>query len=82
MDPITGIIMAVILWGISLTIAIVRWPFVLLKETAAAHPKRTARMVLGALAAGLFAYLFDLPYVIELSLGGGVLSLIAGELIT
>lgn len=81
MDPITGLVMAIILWGISLTVAIVRWPFVLLKETAAAHPKRTARMVLGAIAAGFFAYLFELPYVSEVSVGGGVLGLILGEVL-
>ena len=76
MDPITGAILGVILWGFSLIFAIVLWPFRKINEIAAQHPRRTAKMVLGAIAAGIFSYLFGLPYVIELSVAGGIAGLI------
>ena len=76
MDPLTGAILAVILWGFSAIFAIVLWPFRKINEVAGQNPRRTAKMVLGAISAGIFAYLFDLPYVVELSVAGGVIGLV------
>lgn len=36
-------------------------------------------MVLSAIAAGLFAYLFELPCVVEISVGDAVAGLVLGE---
>ena len=79
MDPFTGFVLALIMLVVNLTIQVIAWPFRKIKEAAAAHPHRTAKMVLGAVAAGLFAYLFKLPYVFELSLVGGVVGIVLGE---
>lgn len=76
MDPITGAILGVIFWGFSLIFTIVLWPFRKINEIAGQHPRRTAKMVLGAIAAGIFSYLFGLPYVIEFSVAGGITGLI------
>lgn len=79
MDPFTGFVLALIMVVVNLTVQAVAWPFRKIKEAAAAHPRRAARMVIGAIAAGLFAYLFKLPYVVEFSLGGGVAGVVLGE---
>lgn len=79
MDPFTGFVLALIMVVVNFTIQAIAWPFRKIKETAAAQPRRTARMVLGAVAAGLFAYLFKLPYVVEFSLGGGLVGVVLGE---
>jgi hypothetical protein len=76
MDPITGAILGVIFWSFSLIFAIVLWPFRKINEIAGQNPRRTAKMVLGAIAAGIFSYLFGLPYVIEFSVAGGIVGLI------
>ncbi len=44
------------------------------------NPYRTARMVMGAAAGFLLAYLFDIPYEIDITFGGAVLSFILGEI--
>jgi hypothetical protein len=76
MDPLTRAILTVILWGFSAIFAIVLWPFRKINEMAGQNPRRTAKMVLGAIAAGIFAYLFNLPYVVELSVVGGVVGFV------
>lgn len=76
MDPLTGAILAAIFWGFSAIFAIVLWPFRRINEIAGQNPRRTAKMVLSAIAAGIFAYIFKLPYVIELSLAGGVVGFV------
>ena len=75
MDPLTGAIVALILWGFSAVFALVLWPFRKINEVAGKNPRRTAKMVLGAVVAGIFAYLFNLPYVVEFSFVGGVVGL-------
>jgi hypothetical protein len=72
MDPFSGFVLALIMVVVNLTIQVIAWPFRKVKEVAAQYPRRTARMVLAAVAAGLFAYLFDLPYVVEFSIAGGL----------
>ncbi|MFZ2854539.1 MAG: hypothetical protein WAZ34_10590 [Rhodocyclaceae bacterium] len=79
MDPFTGFVLALIMVVVNLTIRAIAWPFRKIKEAAAAQPRRTARMVLGAVAAGLFAYLFKLPYVFEISFAGGIVGIVLGE---
>ncbi len=81
MDPLTGAILAVILWGVSAIFAIVLWPFRKINEVAGQNPRRTAKMVLGAIAAGIFAYLFNLPYVVELSVAGGVVGFVLDKIL-
>lgn len=79
MDPFTGFVLTLIMVVVNFTVQVIAWPFRKVKEAAAAHPRRTARMVLGAVAAGLFAFLFNLPYVFEVSLAGGVAGVVLGE---
>jgi hypothetical protein len=78
MDPFTGFVLALIMIVLSFTIQVIAWPFRKIKEAAATHPRRTAQAVIGALAAGLFAYLFKLPFVVEFSFAGGVAGLVLG----
>lgn len=78
MDPFTGFVLALIMIMVNFTIQVIAWPFRKIKEAAATHPRRTAQAVIGAIAAGLFAYLFDFPFVIELTLAGGVAGLALG----
>lgn len=78
MDPFTGFVLALIMIVVSFTVQVIAWPFRKVKEAAAAHPRRTAQAVIGALAAGLFAYLFKLPFVVEFSLAGGFAGLVLG----
>lgn len=82
-----GIIFAV--FGIAATIfmliitgiiGFIRLPFRMAKQIAAAYPKETARMVLGALAAGIVTYLLDAPYVVQISFGGGIIGIIIGKI--
>ena len=79
MDPFTGLVLALIMVVVNLIIQAIAWPFRKIKEAAAAQPRRTARMVLGVAAAGLFTYLFKLPYVIEISFAGGIAGVVLGE---
>jgi len=80
MDPFTGFVLALIMFTVVTTVNIVTWPFRKAKEVAAAHPRRTARMVLGAIAAAFLTYVFHLPYGLEVSFAGGVVGLIIGEI--
>ena len=82
MDPLTGFVLTIIMVVVCGTVNLIAWPFRMAKEVAATHPRRTARMVLGAIAGGVFAYAFNLPYVIEVTFGGGLVGLIIGEVIS
>jgi len=64
-----------------LMIDILGFPFRILQRTAQRYPLRVARVVIGVFTATLLVYLFDLPYVIQISFSGGLIALIAGEVI-
>lgn len=48
---------------------------------ASDHPYRFTRGVIGAIAGFLVAWLFDLPYVIELTSSCGIGSVVLGEFV-
>lgn len=48
---------------------------------ASNHPYRFTRGVIGAIAGFLVAWLFDLPYVIELTGSCGIGSVVLGEIV-
>lgn len=79
MDPFTGIVLAIIMVVVIGIIDLITWPFRKAKEMAAMHPRRTAKMVFGAMAGAFLAYAFNLPYVVEVSFGGGLVGLVLGE---
>lgn len=72
------IIIIVVIGAVNLIV----WPFRKAKEVAAAHPRRIARMMLGAIAGAVLAYVFNLPYFIEISFGSALVGLVIGEVIT
>ncbi len=76
MGPIIGLAASMLLFAISMLCMLILWPFHKIKEAAFRHPRRTAKMLLGALAAGIFAYVFELPYVVEVSVAGGAAGLL------
>lgn len=81
MDPLTGFVLALMMVVVNITIQVVAWPFRMAKSVALAHPRRTARMILGAIAAGLLAYVMRVPYVVEISFAGGIAGVVIGEII-
>jgi hypothetical protein len=72
MDPFTLGILLVIFWGLYFFAAIVFAPFVWLWRSLGGNPQMTTKMVLGALAGFIFAYLFELPWVLVPTIGGAI----------
>jgi len=65
---------AIVIILIVFMVHLVLLPFRMVSQSAYDNPKRTARMVLGAAAGWGVAYLFGLPYEIQLSVSGGALA--------
>jgi len=80
MEAFSALILTLLMLLIRAVASLIAWPFLTLQRLAAEHPLRTARMVIGALVSGLVAHLFDLPYTLELTFGGGLISLLLGEI--
>lgn len=74
------LVIVIVWWMIWLIVTPIRWSFIKLQNIYASYPERTARMTLTAIAGGIFAYLFDLPYVIEISFTSGMIRVILGEI--
>lgn len=70
-----------IVGSLSLLFTITSAPFGYFNSFVRNHPLETTRTMIGFLTSGLIAYLFDLPYIFEISFGGGILSLLLGEII-
>ncbi len=79
MDPISGLILSIMMMAIRALFVLIAFPFRALQRFAYEHPCRTARVVIGLIVSASLTYLLGLPYSVELTFGGGILSLLLGE---